>query len=264
MHFLAEAPRKRWLTYGWAKFAPDPSTSDWVNAVRVQALTHARDPNLLRHGGTWFAGVDALPNDAEGRVGDGPAFKGQARNLAETVTHALPLHPAQVSVVYPGYPGRDPGESDASHRYRRNRDAAHLDGLLPEGPTRRRHLREPHAYILGVALTEADATAAPLVVYDQSHTVMRTALLEALMAYDPSDWAEVDLTEPYQTARRRCFDICQRVEISLKPGACVLLHRLCVHGIAPWADGATADPAGRAIAYFRPQLPNMRDWLDLP
>ncbi|MEM7721199.1 MAG: hypothetical protein AAF376_02390 [Pseudomonadota bacterium] len=252
------------MDFGWAIFPPEPATLEWVAAVRDMALNDAQNLDLLRHGGTWFAGVGALPNDPDGRLGDGPAFQCAARALAEDVTRPLPLHPAQVSVVHPGYPGRDPGETDAAHRYRRTRDAAHLDGLLPEGPDRRRHLREPHAYILGVALTSADRQAAPLVVYEQSHIVMRRAFLKALAGTDPRDWGEVDLTETYHATRRRCFEVCLRVEISLKPGATVLLHRLSLHGTAPWSEGATADPEGRAIAYFRPQLQDMRDWLHLP
>ena len=74
------------------------------------------------------------------------------------------LHPAQVSAVYPGYPKPRQGESDAAFRYRLNRDAAHVDGLLAIGPERRRMLRERHAYILGLPLTECSETAAPMTI----------------------------------------------------------------------------------------------------
>jgi hypothetical protein len=36
---------------------------------------------------------------------------------------------------------------------------------------------------------------------------------------------------------------------------------MILHGMAPWADGAVADPDGRIIAYFRPELPSVADWL---
>jgi hypothetical protein len=257
-----------WLVGGWQVFAAEPATRDWVDVVRGPALAALASSSLrarwLRHGKTWFAGVDVLPNDAEGRVGQGAPLSGAARAAAEAVVGRLPLHRAQLSVTYPGYPGRDPGESDTAHRYRAKRDAAHLDGLLPEGSDRRRHLREPHAYILGVSLSEADPGAAPLTVYEGSHAIMRAAIRDALAGIAPEGWGEVDLTEAYQAARRRCFDTCRRVEIALHPGDAVLVHRLALHGIAPWVDGAGAAPEGRAMAYVRPILPRVSDWLDLP
>jgi hypothetical protein len=257
-----------WLERGFAVFPAEAATSDWIAAVRGPALAAAGDPaqraRWLRHGGTWFAGVDVLDNDAQGRVGQGPPLAGAARAAAEAVTGRLPLHPAQVSVTYPGYPRRDEGESDAAHRYRRRRDAAHLDGLLPEGPERRRHLREPHGWILGVALTGGDPGAAPLVVYEGSHEIMRRAFRRAFDGIGQARWGEIDVTDAYQAARRHCFETCPRAEIALRPGAAVLVHRLALHGIAPWAEGATAPPEGRAIAYLRPVLPRTADWLALP
>ncbi|MBF9060791.1 hypothetical protein HKCCSP123_16540 [Rhodobacterales bacterium HKCCSP123] len=256
------------LDRGFEVFAAEPATRDWLEAARGPALAAAVDPALtarwLRHGGTWFAGVDVLENDAEGRVGQGPRLAGAALAAAERVTGPLPLHPAQVSVTYPGYPRRDADETEAAHRYRLNRDAAHLDGLLPEGPERRRHLREPHGWILGIALTAADAGAAPLVVYEGSHEVMRAAFRAAFDGIAPEAWGDVDVTEAYQEARRACFRTCPRTEIALQPGEAVLVHRLALHGIAPWAEGAGAAPEGRAIAYVRPCLPRVEDWLDLP
>jgi len=257
-----------WLSRGWEVFPTEPATAAWVDGARDAALSATHEPDLrlrwLRHGATWFAGVDLLSNDTEGRIGQGVALSGAGLACAEAVVGRLPLHSAQVSVTYPGYPGRDPGDSDSAHRYRLTRDAAHLDGLLPEGPDKRRHLREPHGYILGVALTGAGPGAAPLVVYEGSHEVMRAAF-RAAFADTPSDaWADIDVTETYQAARLRCFAQCQRVEITLEMGQAVLVHRLALHGIAPWAEGATAPPEGRAIAYFRPILPQIAGWLDLP
>jgi hypothetical protein len=34
--------------------------------------------------------------------------------------------------------------------------------------------------------------------------------------------------------------------------------------MAPWADGATADPDGRIIAYFRLEFADVQDWLTPP
>jgi hypothetical protein len=257
-----------WLARGFEVFGAERATLDWLEAARGPALVAVADSGMrarwLRHGGTWFAGVDVLENDAEGRVGQGPRLTGAVLAAAERVTGRLALHPAQVSVTYPGYPRRDAGESDTAHLYRLNRDAAHLDGLLPEGSDRRRHLCEPHGWILGLALTEADPGAAPLVIYEGSHEVMRAAFRAAFDGIAPEAWGDVDVTEPYQQARRICFETCPRTEIALKPGEAVLVHRLSLHGIAPWAEGAGAAPEGRAIAYLRPCLERVEDWLDLP
>lgn len=217
----------------------------------------------LRHGATWFVGVDALPNDEHGAVAGGPPLVSTVLEVAQGVTGVRGLHPGQLSVTFPGYPGRDPGESDGSYRYRRDRAAAHLDGLLPVGPGRRRYLREPHAYILGIALDDAPAEAAPLVVWEGSHDVMRATFRSAFAGEPPERWPQIDVTESYQDARRAVFATCARRALPLRRGEAVLLHRLCLHGVAPW-QAAPGSAARRAMVYFRPVLPRMADWLDLP
>jgi hypothetical protein len=62
----------------------------------------------------------------------------QALAAAHEVAGPLPLHPAQVSVTYPGYPAQDPGESDAAHRFRATGTRPISMGLLPVGPEKRR------------------------------------------------------------------------------------------------------------------------------
>ncbi|AHM05147.1 hypothetical protein roselon_02849 [Roseibacterium elongatum DSM 19469] len=246
-------------------FDPAPSVAAWVAAARPAALRVAQDPQQrstwLRHGATWFVGVDALPNDARGCVADGPPLRCVALQTAQRVTGVGDLHQAQVSVTYPGYPGRDPGEGDAAHRFRRDRDGAHLDGLLPLGPARRRHLVEPHAYILGLPLTEAAPDAAPLVVWEGSHHLIRSMLIRALRDLRPEAWPQVDLTEVYHATRRAVFETCPRRVIHSPPGGALLLHRMTIHGVAPWQPGAKADPSGRMIAYFRPQFSGFGDYL---
>ncbi len=252
-----------WLVSGWQVFAVEPAVEAWLSAARPVALAAAAKAER-RHGGTWGVGVDALDNDSAGRVVGGPAFGGAAFEAALGATALGHLHRAQISVMYPGYPGRDPGESDAAHRFRALRDAAHLDGLLPEGPAKRRHLREPHGWILGVALTRADPDAAPLVVWEGSHLVIRSAFTRAFAGVDPGNWGDEDVTDIYQSARAEVFDTCLRVAVLLMQGQTVLLHRMLIHGVAPWAQGAQADPGGRAIAYFRPCFADARAWLEAP
>lgn len=238
---------------GWRRVV-HPDIGAWAAAAlpvaRAALATHA-DP--LRAGGTWQAGVDALPNGPDGAVG-GVAFPWHAFPLAP-----MPLHPAQLSTCLPGYPRPDGDE--AAHRWRLQRDNAHLDGLIPEGPLRRRFIREPHAWIMGIPLTRADPGASPLVVWEGSHLILRDALRQALAAHPPATWADIDITDAYAAARRVALDTCPRRELPARPGEATLIHRLILHGVAPWAEGATAAPEGRMVAYLRPLLASVEAWL---
>ena len=261
--------RQTFLEQGWVAFPPEPSVDEWCASVRSDALAKAQDPEervrWLRHGGTWFAGVNALGADEAGRVGGGPPLQGQAMSYAKTLYGPAKLDPGQVSVIYPGYPKRDPSESNQAHNFRLRRDAAHVDGLLPTGAERRRKMQEPHAWILGIGLTAQDQGASPLVVWSGSHKIMQRAFAKALETRDPAEWHTLDMTETYHAARRACFETCPRVPLPSAPGATHLLHRLTLHGVAPWDDTAIAGPDGRAIVYFRPAAPQPPEgWLTLP
>ncbi|RID91500.1 hypothetical protein D2N39_12410 [Gemmobacter lutimaris] len=240
---------------GWCRIGPDPAIANWAAAARPVAEAVLRDSaEPWRCGGTWFVGVDALPNGPDGAVG-GASFPWQAVGLAPE-----PLHPAQLSVMRPGYPQPSEAETPAAFAFRRDRDAAHLDGLLPDAAKRRR-IAEPHRWILGLALNETDPEAAPLVVWEGSHRILQAALAAALAPHPPSQWAEVDITDAYTAARRQCFETCRRVAVPSRPGQAVLMHRHMLHGVAPWAKGAKAPPEGRIIAYFRPLMPDVASWL---
>jgi hypothetical protein len=256
------------LERGFLTFPAEEALLRWTRTARPAAEAAASDPaeaHWLRCSGTWFVGVDALPNDAQGRVGGGPALAGAAIDfIRDELGLALPLHRAQVSICYPGYPKPSAGESEAAFNFRLRRDAAHVDGLLAEGPEKRRYLREPHAYVLGLALTEQSAGAAPLTVWEGSHLVMREMFAGIFSSLAPGDWREADVTAAYQEARRSAFAHCRRIELPSGPGEAVLLHRHLLHGVAPWAAGAAGSDAGRMIAYFRPELPRLADWLSAP
>lgn len=223
------------MVTGWRKTA-DPRLADWARAALGPAQIALRDAPR-RAGGTWAVGLDLLPNDNAGRIG-GVSLPMDMLDLPD-----LPLHPAQLSVIYPGYPRQDPDQSDAAFRFMTQRDGAHLDGLLPEGPKKRRFLREPHAYILGLPLTPT--ASAPLVVWEGSHHIIAAALQGG-----------GDVTEAYTAARAQVFDTCQRVEIAADVGEAVILHRALIHGVSPWKGGDSP----RIIAYFRPILPHAADW----
>lgn len=237
---------------GFAIFAHRPEVAAWARAAYATGLKVLENGGDTRHGKTWFVGVDALPNASDGSV-EGVPLAGPF--MAHIDVPAV-WHAAQLSVVFPGYPRQDADESDAAHRYRRNRDAAHVDGLLPEGPARRRHLREPHGFILGLPLNAC--AASPLVVWPGSHKVMQAAFAGAFAGIPPDQWGNVDLTDVYQAARRVVFDTCPRVTVAMEPGQAVLLNRHLLHGVAPWDAGQLDDM--RMVAYFRPQI-DAKDWL---
>lgn len=237
---------------GVAVFPHDPAVARWAEAAQRLARDVLAQGGDFRHGRTWFVGVDALPNAPDGSV-DGVPLAGAWRAYVDPPAQ---WHPAQLSVVFPGYPQQDTDESDTAHRFRRNRDAAHVDGLLPEGPQRRRHLREPHGFILGLPLDEVDAS--PLVVWRGSHQIMRAAFRKAFAGLPPKTWGDVDVTDVYQSTRRIVFDTCERVEVLGAPGQAIILDRHLVHGVAPWASEAPGQM--RMMAYFRPLI-DPENWL---
>lgn len=258
----------RFFADGFLRFPADAASLAWARHARRFAAAATRDPaqaHWLRCGGTWFVGVDALPNDPQGRVAQGPPLAGAAVDFVrEGLSLGLPLHRAQVSVCYPGYPQPSAEESPAAYGFRRNRDAAHVDGLLAEGPEKRRFLKEPHAYVLGITLTEQSPDAAPLTVWKGSHRIMKAMFAEAFAGHEPAAWRNVDVTAAYQDARRQVFADCERIALASAPGEAVLVHRHLLHGVAPWADAATGEAEGRMIAYFRPEFPDIADWLAAP
>ena len=264
---------RQFFERGWCAFPRDPAIAAWVEAARPVAEETLSDPELrarwLRCGGTWFAGVHALPNDGTGAVpgrgvpplaGDALDFIGETLGLPD-----LPLDRGQVSICFPGYPQPWEGESEAAFRYRRDRDAAHVDGLTRVEPGRRRRLGETHAFILGIPLTETSPDAAPFVIYEGSHEIMRRAFRERLAGIAPARWPEEDITEAYHAARREAFETCPRVALTARPGEAYLAHRLSLHGVAPWGPSAGAAP--RVIVYFRPAFPAgsaPASWLERP
>lgn len=241
---------------GFTVFSVDQAVARWADAAHKLACEISRDPKMratnLRHGETWFVGVDTLPNAADGSVSGIPL----AGAWQAVVPHVGTWHPAQLSITYPGYPGRDPGESDAAHRYRRDRCAAHVDGLIPVGPDRRRHLLEPHAFILGLPLT--DATCAPLTVWPGSHKSLGSALRGALAGRDEP--AAVDITDAYVSARRDVLQTVAPKQVVMQAGQAVLLHRHLLHGVGQWPKGRAGPSEGRMVAYFRP-LTSAATWL---
>jgi len=257
---------KEFAERGWVKFAAEAAMLEWIAAARGPALAAMDDPankDWWRCGGTWFVGVDALPNDAQGRVGNGPALSGAAVDFIHatlTLQH-IASHRAQVSVCLPGYPKRGADESESQHNFRSRRDSAHVDGLHGEGTPKRRHLREYHDFILGIALDDGDEGAAPFVIWEGSHVVMQQMFRDQLRDLPPENWGEIDLTDAYSAARARVFETCRRVVIPARAGEAYVAHRFSLHGVAPWNESPLTQ---RAIVYFRPEGSAREAWLTAP
>lgn len=254
---------------GWCRFDFDSLLARWVENVlpRAREVVRAEDNALwLRCGGTWFAGVNVLPNDGSARLGDSGALRGKAVNFVHQTLglKGFEWDRGQLSVCYPQYPRPMASESAGAFRYRRMRDAAHVDGLLPEGLERRRHLREHHGFILGIPMVDFSPDASPFVVWEGSHEIMRGAFAERLGNLPPDRWGDEDITDAYHQARRKVFGICRRSEIVARPGESFVVHRLALHGVAPWAETAVAGDDGRMICYFRPEVGSRSDWLYAP
>lgn len=260
---------KDFFDRGWCRIGFDPLLLGWVKAALAPARATLADPRQakwLRYQGTWFAGVNALPNDGRGAVGASGPLRGAAVDFiaAELGLSEFAWDAAQVSICYPGYPLPMKGESPARASYRREFDAAHVDGLLPEGPDRRRHLREHHGFILGIPMVDFDANASPFVVWEGSQEIMRAAFGRGFAGLAPALWGEQDITEVYHAARRRALAECERVELHARPGEAFVVHRLVLHGMAPWREAAVAGDDGRMICFFRPVPFGPYEWLHHP
>ena len=102
---------------GWTVFPSDPAIKAWAEACAPVAERLSRDPqhgHWWRCGGTWFAGVNVLPNDGWGGVAedDVPPLSGPAISFIEQLLgyRCAAFDSAQISVVTPGYPAH--GEED--------------------------------------------------------------------------------------------------------------------------------------------------------
>ncbi|WP_039017310.1 hypothetical protein [Halocynthiibacter namhaensis] len=251
---------------GLVTFPSDARLLRWLEHAAPAGLASSKDADeraaWLDCEGTWFIGVDALKNDASGDVNASGPLTCDAMDFIADLGQTRPLHKGQVSVVWPGYPRPRKGETEAALGYRRNRDAAHLDGLRPDPETRARRVEEPHAWVLGIPMNVAAVGASPLVIWRGSHHIMQRALAPLLLAHTPEDMDKVDVTEAYQAARREVFETCERVEITAQPGESYVMHRHMLHGVAPWREGTDSGPDGRAIVYFRPECAGgVAEWI---
>lgn len=239
---------------GFAVFPNDPDVVRWAQAAFAAGLTVTQDPDIqakwLRHGGTWFVGVDALPTKGDGSI-HGVPLAGAWRTAVPQGTH---WHRAQLSVTYAGYPMQDEADTDTAHRFRLRRFSGHVDGLHLENG--RRIVRELHGFILGVPLNAT--LACPLMIWPRSHDGIGAGLRKTIGNRDPRG---IDVTDAYVAARREVFDTITPVPVTASPGQVILLHRHLVHGIAPHDANVAMPEEGRMVAYFRPEVSNPHDWM---
>jgi len=195
---------------GWCRFAQDETLQAWAlratPAARA-AVSLTANAKWLRCGDTWFVGVNALPNGPDGAVAGGMPLTGRAVNFVrEALGMSIAWDRGQVSVVYPGYPRRMESETAAAFRFRRDRDAAHVDGVLRRGAQRRRFLQAFHMFILGIPLVEVCADNSPMVVWERSHELVRRSFREYFGDMPAERWPQEDVTDLYRTVRRTVFE----------------------------------------------------------
>ena len=251
---------------GYIEFKYEEQIAKWAEFAGKKGNEILANPNQLAKWlqceGTWFVGVDVLPNDSKGNF-KSVKFPHTFSRLMKNI-NLKPYHKAQLSVIFPGYPRPRAGDSEAAFEYRLKRDAAHVDGLLPIGTEKRRYLIEPHGIILGIPLNNTHSGASPIVVWEGSHLIMKKEFSNLLSKVPPSSWKDIDLTDTYKKARRNCFENCTRKVIESPVGTGYAIHPLLLHGMAPWVSPSKGvESSNRQVAYFRPLLNNVQDWLSI-
>ena len=113
-------------------------------------------------------------------------------------------------------------------------------------------------------MVEFDAEASPFVVWEGAHEIVRKSFVERFDGLSPELWGDEDVTETYHQTRRVVFETCKRVKVTARPGEAFVVHRLMLHGVAPWVKTASAGEDGRMILYFRPAFGGPSNWLTDP
>ena len=106
---------------GYREFGYDEQVAKWAEFAKKKGNRILADPAQLQKWlqceGTWFVGVDVLPNDSRGDF-----INTQFPNVFKSFMSKInlkPYHKAQLSVIFPGYPKPRIGDSEAAFEYRR-------------------------------------------------------------------------------------------------------------------------------------------------
>ncbi len=261
----------RYMNYqrdGWYQFSADDQILGWLESIQTvvgQAIAAPQNQHWWRYQGTWFVGVNVLPNDGRGRVNAGPTLTGAAANfLAKYLKADLgAFDKAQLSIVRAGYPQADKHETKAALAYRRDRDAAHIDGLLKDAVAAGRYAREYHHYLWAIALHDGSLCTSPLVVWRGSHRLIQDSFRRFFADKDIESISQYDVSECYAATRKQVFEQCERVALPLQRGQSVVAHRFLLHGTAPWSRSQRGikQTDARGLCFFRPELKDLHRWL---
>ncbi len=251
----------------WAVCEPDKRMLTWIrnakNTAQQKLKVDGFDKTQLRCGGTWFVGANFLDNDSFGTLNkvrlEGMAIEAILERYGRLFCE---WDRAQISICYPGYPKPSKQETAAAFSFRKNSFGAHVDGILPIGNPKRRYAKEYHAFIFGIPLEDYNQFAAPVVVWEGSHRIIRTFLSRVLLQNGVEKWKNLDITQIYAEARKEALSKCKKKIIHVPLGGCYVLHRLAVHGIMPWKKRGNSEAESRMVAYFRPILKDSQFWLD--
>ena len=272
---------KHWENFkkkGWSFLTKGPRYSDWLEAALNNILNNFQvssiDKNQLRSGQTWFVGMNFLKNTSDGSLGkisfDQVLLSQIEQKFGVSVDY---WDRGQVSINWEGYPKKDIFETDLSYRYRLKYFASHVDGLIPVGVKKRRYLKEPHAFVLGLPVLNNFIHSAPLVVWEGSHLIIRSMFNSIFREVEDTELENIDVTDFYKDARRQIFSSCTPRRIFSTDFQPYILDRHLLHGVAPWISSKKSqtntdwksvklDPLdGRIIIYFRPYFKNLRNWI---
>ncbi len=273
--------RRNWSSFkskGWCFLSKDIHTCRWIDAVKeriCKKFEHAEYENEdFKSGFTWFAGVNFLANGPSGGVDGVPFSLKLWSELSTKFGSGIKYWDAgQVSICWRGYPKKDPLETEKSFKYRLNRFASHVDGLIPLGTKKRRFVNEFHAFILGIPIVNNRLDSAPLVVWEGSHVIFRNMFGKVFLNIPETEFCDMDLTEIYQQYRRKVFLTCRPKQVVPANNQLYILDRHLLHGVTPWKlDNDLAkwhyegqfgvNPLqGRIVVYFRPSYKDPIDWI---
>ena len=102
---------KQFFDLGWCRLPYDAQLHQWINHALPyarQTLIDSDNAQWHRCGGTWFAGVNVLPNSATGQIDSGPKLENQTTTLItqNICKRDFGWDKGQISVCFPTTIGR--------------------------------------------------------------------------------------------------------------------------------------------------------------
>ena len=238
---------------GWIRFGADPQVLGWLNASEAAARRSVTDPAFRqwhRCGGTWFAGVNALANDAAGAVAGGPPLGGEAVRFAAALsagrsTGTGPRSRSAIRVIRSRARAKatTPSPTAASATPPMSTAAAGRAGAPPL-PARTSPFH-PRA-----AGRSGGSGGLPFRPLEGSHRMVRETLAGTFGDRPPASWRDIDLTNCITRsggASSRSAGASSSPPAAARPFCAPprpARHRA-------WREGAAAGE--RMVIYFRPE-----------